>query len=171
MKTSYLEHIRPRLENWVKKAPENAKWMSINNSSVHMSVFPLFHENIEEIHQALRNEEADPMTYSLTSIVWDISAEEAIYVWHEIDKLPKSTQEDIDTLREKRDREKAEREEKKLQIREAAEHKARIEEITSERLRSLESEYVEYSVNCFEKGETALPYFLFTKNKIDENIG
>ena len=96
-KKSYIDVMMPRIKYWLThdyadhSAKEeiianrnNAKYMTVNNSSCHMSLFPKFHTNLVEVIQQISAEELDPMTYSDTSVVWDILDNKAIYVWHDM---------------------------------------------------------------------------------------
>ena len=161
---NYLKHIETRIEEWLDKAGPHHKWMSVNNSSWHMSVFPKFHSNIEEIHRQLKHEKEDPMSYSTTSVVWDIQANEAIYVWHEFDHLPASTSKDIRKLDEEIAKVKAAREEHQRKVREES---RRIEEeirITNERKQSLEDNYNEYIKKCINDEVQPVPFYQYEKS-------
>jgi len=66
----YLYQMMSRIEDWSEYAEPKHKYMTVNNSSCHMSIFPEFYTNIESIKQQLKIEKEDAMTYSITSIVW-----------------------------------------------------------------------------------------------------
>lgn len=164
----YLESPRiiDGIKEWLEKAEPKHKWMSINNSSWHMSVFPQFHTNIEEIHRNLRSEEEDPMCYSTTSVVWDIQENKAIYVWHEFNELPESTTEDVESYDEEIRRIQASREEKKrAQRKQKKEEAERLNQIDSRRKR-LEKDYQEYIWKCIEDESEPLSFYEY--NRVDQ---
>jgi hypothetical protein len=160
-KQNYLNHVRGRScwNSWLDKAEPHHKWMTVNNSSWHMSIFPQYHSNIEEVHRKLRHEEEDPMSYSTTSIVWDIQADKEIYVWHELNELPTSTPEDIRILDEEVERVRKEKEEKERAQKELIERNTRIAQQTQERKTTLEERYKLYVKKCTKQEVQPIPFY------------
>jgi hypothetical protein len=158
-KKGYVENIQYRIDYWLEEVPPESKWMTVNNSSVHMSVFPEFHSNIEEIHRNLKHEKAEPLAYSTTSVVWDIQENRPIYVWHELNELPASTSDDIQLLDEEIEHNRREREERERKIHEEREQRERIDKLTHERKTTLENKYNLYVKDCVEQEVQPIPFY------------
>lgn len=162
-KKDYVENIQHRIDYWLEEVPPESKWMTVNNSSVHMSVFPEFHSNIEEIHRNLKHEKAEPLAYSTTSVVWDIQENRPIYVWHELNELPASTSDDIQLLDEEIEHNRREREEREHKIKEETAINQRTHKMYTQRRGALESKYQEYVKKCVIDEVLPIPFYEYDK--------
>jgi hypothetical protein len=153
---SYLEHVKPRIEKWKEEAEPWHKYMSVNNSSWHMSVFPRFHTTLSEIKAQIEKERADSMCYSTTSVVWDLENDCEVYVWHS-DPFPLPSQEDAEQyFREEADRKK-EGERKAEEQRKILEKNTLAEEMQSVR----EEKYRLHVEKCINSQVIPLPFYKF----------
>ena len=125
-----------------------------------MSVFPQFHRCIEEVHQQLAAEKADPMSYSTTSVVWDLVEEKAVYVFYEFNDIPESTAEDMkiyaEILAEKKKLEEKAEEQKRI----VEANTLAAQEADSDR-KEKEAAYKKYVSDCMVINVHPLPFFQY----------
>lgn len=93
----YIDTVMSRIEMWctpeimdshndVRKLSEyghDPKYLTVNNSSWHMTLYPKYYSNLVSVSQQMDQEERDPMCYSSISVVWDIKNKKALYIWHD----------------------------------------------------------------------------------------
>lgn len=148
------------INEWKAKAKPEHKYMSVNNSSWHMSVFPEFHTNLEDIHHKQLHEKGEPMCYSNMSVVWDLKEDKPIFIWDdESHKLPPSTVEDKEIYwKEKNTYDERIRKEKEIVERDAI-----MAQAYDDRKTEKETAYNVYVKNCAALSVEPVAYFEFNK--------
>lgn len=157
---TYLETLMPRITKWKLLAEPEHAYMTVNNSSWHMKVFPNFHKYISEVLHDLSEEKKDPMAYSHISCIWDLRKDKAIFVWHELDELPEpSFWDGMKYIREKTDAMAKSEYIKQESARLKREHEAAVAHEKSQ-----ENDYKTYVLACIQKEETPIDFVQFREN-------
>ena len=163
MKKSYLEDIKERhpFQTWIEKAKTSHLYMTVNNSSWHMSVFPEYHTTLTDVLTQMESEKEDPMSYSETSIVWDLRQGKAVYVWNSVNLLGTASKADY----EKYWKEKKERSMVANKINERKRRMAEAEIASTKQREQREAEYGEYVKNCAVLGQQSIPFYQFNDDR------
>jgi hypothetical protein len=160
---SYIDRVKKHIDRWKENAEPGDRYMTVNNSSWHMKLFPEFHTTLTEIKVKIGKENADPMHYSTTSAVWDLKEDKAVWEWHS-DPFPEPSGEDAAQYEIEEAERQAEAQRKIDEQKRILEHNTLVAELqrkAQEELLGKEDRYKVYVQECIDAQIVPLPYFQF----------